>query len=340
MLCENASMTDSLGKFKIVLWGVEDYLFDIVEFLFENSDFKLKKFNNSVLMNLSTEHGYIVEKKISNLNKQYKKYYHQLSVINMDLPEVKNFSPFLKGSLPKTNEDLLLFIEKKTKEIQHRFHSVQVRIDVLRHKLLIFNGYKEIMEKIKPLVEKLAQHSDKDYDVFFIDKTSFGLDTIIEKIGESSSGEVEIYEEAIDDRITALIILEEDLSNIYDFFKQERIGSPMEIPEEYEDVSIHKAIVEIHEHLDTIKSELTCLYAQLDSLAKEYKGFLMVIIPELEKKMKILEKIGGNIYISNFVFFMTGILLTSDIETFQLQLKDEFQSKINLKVEPISSVVK
>ncbi len=59
-LCEKAAMTDPLGKFKIILWGVEDYLFDIVEFLLENRDFKLKKFDNSVLMNLSTEHSYIV----------------------------------------------------------------------------------------------------------------------------------------------------------------------------------------------------------------------------------------------------------------------------------------
>ncbi len=329
-------MTDPLEKFKILLWGVEDYLFDIVEFLIENSDFKIEKFDNSVLMNLSTEHGYIVEKKLSDLNIQFKKYYHQLSVINIDLPEVKNFSPFLKESLPKTNEELLLFTEKKTKEIQHRFHSVQIRINVLRHKLLIFNRYKDIMKKIKPLIDELAKHSYKDYDVFFIDKTSFKLDTIIEKIREASSDEVEIYEEVIDDKITALIILEEDLSNIFDFFKQERISSPMEVPEEYEDVSVHEAVVEIHEHLDTIESELTSLYDQLASLAKEYKGLLRVIIPELERKLEILEKISGNIYISNFVFFVTGILLTSDIETFQLQLKEEFESKINFNVEPIS----
>ncbi|MFW9906705.1 MAG: hypothetical protein ACFFFH_20535, partial [Candidatus Thorarchaeota archaeon] len=301
---------------------------------------EIKKFENSMLMNLTTEHGYIVNKDLSNLNTQFKKYYHQLSEINMDLPEQNDFKPFIKEIFPKTIKEFLLFLEEKTKEIQYRFHSLKVRKNELNYKLLIFEKYGDIIEKLKLLVKELSRHSSKDYNVFFIDRSNFGLDTIISKIRESSSDEVEIYEKVIDDRITALIILKEDLSNIYDYFKQESIGSPIEEPEEYKDVSVNKTVVEIHESSDTIKLELTSLYDQLDSLAKEYKGLLMGIIPELEKKIRITEKIIGNIYISNFVFFITGILLTSDIETFRLQVKEEFESKITMNIEPISPAVK
>lgn len=329
-------MTSHLEKFNIVLWGIEDYLFDIIEYLVDNNNFIIKKFENSLLVNLSTENGYNFSKTLLDLNKQFQEYYHQLLIFNMDLPEVNDYIPFTKESFPENNREFLIYIKSKTKEIKNKFYGVQVNINLLKNKILILKRYRGIIEKIRPLVEELAKHSYKDYDVFFIDKTSFKLDTIIEKIKDSCSDEIEIYEEPIDDRITALIILDQDLSKIHDFFKEERIGSAMEVPEDYEDMSVNKAVLEIHEHLDTISSSLNPYYKQLNSLSIEYKGFLNVIIPEIEKRIAILEKINGNIYISNFVFFLTGILLTSDIESFKAKINEEYMSKINLKVEPIS----
>lgn len=251
-------------------------------------------------------------------------------------------------SMPETNrlyndyckrevDELVALAENVIVEFEQKPKKLAQEKEEKEKKLALYQRYKNVLGKVRPLVEKIVKLEGFDTTAIIVDKKYQGVvDLIRDEINRITAGRFEIISAEVDrDSIAAIIVYPvEFYEPIHQLLWAENV-TQVKLPEELENYSYAEALAVMEIELRNLPQEIKMLEEQLKHYADSYGPQLIALRDALVDRLQeliVMESFGE----TGYTFIISGWVPTKRLKKLSQSLQKQFQGEVTLVELPVT----
>ncbi|MCX7832194.1 MAG: hypothetical protein N2440_04775 [Actinobacteria bacterium] len=227
-------------------------------------------------------------------------------------------------------EKIIFEVEQKPKKLAQEKEEKE-------KKLALYLRYKNILGKVRPLVEKIVKLEGYDTTALIVDKKYADVLSIIrEEISRITGNRFEIISSEVDkDTVAAIIVYPNDYKEpIHQLLWSENV-TQIKLPEELEDYSYTDAIAIMEQKINSLPREIKEIDEQLKTYSDRYGSQMIAIRDALIDKLQelsVVESFGE----TAFAFVISGWVPTKRVKKLMSDLNKKFKGEVTVVEIPVS----
>lgn len=242
-----------------------------------------------------------------------------------------------KTYIEKDPKELLEIAEKVILEVEQKPQKLAQEKEELEKKLALYQRYKNIITKVKPLVDKIIKLEGYDTTAIIVDKKYADVINIIrEEIGRITGNRFEVISSEVDkDSIAAIIVYpKEYYEPVHQLLWSENV-TQIKLPEEFENYSYTDAIAVMERQITELPKRIKEIDEQLKQYSDRYGNQLIALRDALCDKLEelaVVESFGE----TAFTFIISGWVPTKRVKQLVKALNKEFKGEVTVVEIPVT----
>jgi V/A-type H+-transporting ATPase subunit I len=246
-------------------------------------------------------------------------------------------SRLYKTYVEKDPSQLLNIAEQVIYEVEQKPQKLAQEKEELEKKLALYQRYKNIITKVRPLIDKIVKLEGYDTSAIIVDKKYADVINIIrEEIGRITGNRFEIISSEVDRSSIAAIIVypKEYYEPVHQLLWSENVAQ-IKLPEEFENYSYSEAIAMMERQI----AELPKRIKEIDDKLKHYSDMYGSQIISLRdalcdklEELAVVESFGE----TAFTFIISGWVPTKKVRQLVKSLNKAFKGEVTVVVVPVS----
>jgi len=242
-----------------------------------------------------------------------------------------------KTYIEKDPNELLEIAEKVILEVEQKPQRLAQEKEELEKKLAIYQRYKNIITKVKPLVDKIIKLEGYDTTAIIVDKKYADVINIIrEEIGRITGNRFEVISSEVDkDSIAAIIVYpNEYYEPVHQLLWSENV-TQIKLPEEFENYSYADAIAVMERQIIELPKRIKEIDEQLKQYSDRYGNQLIALRDALCDKLEelaVVESFGE----TAFTFIISGWVPTKKVKPLIKALNKKFKGEVTVVEIPVT----
>lgn len=242
-----------------------------------------------------------------------------------------------KTYIEKDPKELLEIAEKVILEVEQKPQKLAQEKEELEKKLALYQRYKNIITKVKPLVDKIIKLEGYDTTAIIVDKKYADVINIIrEEIGRITGNRFEVISSEVDkDSIAAIIVYpKEYYEPVHQLLWSENV-TQIKLPEEFENYSYTDAIAVMERQITELPKRIKEIDEQLKQYSDRYGNQLIALRDALCDKLEelaVVESFGE----TAFTFIISGWVPTKRVKQLMKALNKKFKGEVTVVEIPVT----
>lgn len=227
-------------------------------------------------------------------------------------------------------EEVIYEVEQKPKKLAQEKEEKE-------KKLALYLRYKNILGKVKPLVEKIVKLEGYDTTALIVDKKyAEVLNIIREEVSKITGNRFEIISSEVDkDTVAAIIVYPKEYKEVIHQLLWSENVTQIKLPEELEEYTYTDAIAIMEQKINSLPREIKEIDEQLKSYSERYGSQMIAIRDALIDKLQelsVVESFGE----TAFAFVISGWVPTKRVRKLTTELNKKFKGEVTVVELPIS----